>query len=92
MAATKMRSKKPTKGKKTTAKKAAPARKNAMNARANTKKVAAKKKLPVRKDQTTVRNGPHHLDRHPTEGGIHVHPAPMVNTPAVRPTVVIRHH
>ncbi|GEM_PF-3427318 len=103
MAATKTRkkvtAKKPVKkAKKAIKMKAKPAaRKSAVKARPAKKPAPAsrKKKLtqpPPHPDQTSVRLGPHHVDRHPVEGGIHVHPAPMTHIMPKRLPVVVRHH
>ncbi len=48
-----------------------------------------KPKQPApRQDQTTVRLGPHHVDRQPIPAGIRVHPAPAL--PHIAP-LSIRH-
>ena len=72
--------------KKTAAKKATrkPAKK-AMKA----KRIAAPAPHP---DETSVRLGPHHVDRHPVAAGIQVHRAPMPPMTMKHPPVVVRHH
>lgn len=49
------------------------------------------KQAPPRPDQTTVRLGPHHLDRHPIPAGLHVHPAPPMMA-MKHPSITSRHH
>jgi hypothetical protein len=44
-------------------------------------------------DQTSVHLGPHHINRHPVDGGIRVHPDPRKHaTDVVHPHGALRHH
>jgi hypothetical protein len=87
---------KKTTSKSTKTKKAAKALK-LRTTKAKTKKVARarvtrKPKQPApRPDQTTVRLGPHHVDRHPIPPALHVHPAPPPMA-MKHPNITSRHH
>jgi hypothetical protein len=40
------------------------------------KAAPSQKKPPVRKDETTIKLGPHHVERHLVIGGVQIRPAP----------------
>ena len=70
-------SKKPAKkAGKTPAKKALKALKAAPSSKRTRARPRAEKAPPVRKDETTIKLGPHHVERHPVIGGVQVRPAP----------------
>ena len=53
------------------------------------------KQPPPHPDETTVRLGPHHVDRHPVPAGIQVHPQPPVQVfvpAATSHRNTVRHH
>ncbi len=54
----------------------------------------AEKQPAVRKDETTIKLGPHHVERHPVIGGVQVRPAPVIHQiPAARVHhMTTRHH
>ncbi|MBS1150809.1 MAG: hypothetical protein H6Q89_2507 [Myxococcaceae bacterium] len=68
-----------------------PAKSRKVSKARSSRKSKAKQPLP-HPDQTTIRLGPHHVDRHPFPGGIRVHPAPMGAIAVKHSGMTVRHH